>query len=170
MLFQGEEWGASTPFRYFTSHPDEELGLAVSLGRRKEFAAFGWDPGEVPDPQDPATFLRSKLQWDELDDDRHADLLEWHKRLLKLRRATGGLGVGRMGDVETSFDEERRWLLVRRAGMTIVANLSVAPVEVPVEGDLGTALIWSPGEPQRSEDSLKLEPESVVIYSSREAA
>ena len=170
MLFQGEEWGASTPFQYFTSHPDEELGQRVSAGRRREFAAFGWNPDDVPDPQDPATFLRSKLKWDELDEGPHSDLLEWHKRLLELRRATGGLGMGKMGDVETSFDEDQRWLSVRRAGMTIVANLSAALVEVPIEGDLGDALIWSPGEPQRSGDSLKLKPESVIIYSSRGAA
>ena len=65
LLFQGEEWGATTPFQYFTDHTDPELGRAVSEGRRREFAAFGWDPQAVPDPQDPATFERSKLDWTE---------------------------------------------------------------------------------------------------------
>src|SRR5208337_3917332 len=58
MLFQGEEWGASTPFQYFTDHPEPELGKAVSEGRCREFAAFGWKPQDVPDPQAPETFQR----------------------------------------------------------------------------------------------------------------
>ncbi len=67
MLFQGEEWAASSPFQYFTDH-DPELGKAVSEGRRREFAAFGWNPDHVPDPQDPQAFDRSKLVWNELDE------------------------------------------------------------------------------------------------------
>ena len=63
LLFQGEEWGATTPFQYFTDHADPELGRAVSVGRRAEFAAFGWE--HVPDPQDPGTFARSRLDWTE---------------------------------------------------------------------------------------------------------
>src|SRR5262249_49907677 len=62
LLFMGEEWGASTPFPYFTSHGDPELAQAVVAGRQREFAGFGWR-GAVPDPQDPETFLRSKLDW-----------------------------------------------------------------------------------------------------------
>ena len=64
MLFQGEEWAASSPFQYFTDH-EAELGKLVSEGRKKEFAAFGWNPDEIPDPQDEQTFLRSKLNWNE---------------------------------------------------------------------------------------------------------
>ncbi|MGH2754430.1 MAG: malto-oligosyltrehalose trehalohydrolase [Actinomycetota bacterium] len=167
MLFQGEEWGATTPFQYFTDHADPGLGRAVSEGRRSEFKAFGWDPAEVPDPQDPATFHRSKLDWDELARDPHADVLDWYRRLLQLR-ATGGLGTGKMGDVETMFDEDDRWLTIRRAGMTVTANLSNVPVEVPASGELGELLMFSPAEPQRGRGSLKLEPESVAIFSTRE--
>ena len=65
MLFQGEEWGASSPFQYFTAHEDAELAALVSEGRRKEFAAFGWDPSGIPDPQATETFERSRLRWDE---------------------------------------------------------------------------------------------------------
>ncbi len=90
MLFQGEEWGASSPFQYFTDHEDAELGRAVSDGRRREFAAFGWDPDDVPDPQDPATFERSKLDWSELGREPHAELLAWHKALIARRRARAG--------------------------------------------------------------------------------
>ena len=67
MLFMGEEWAASTPFQFFTSHPERDLGKATAEGRIAEFARMGWDPSVVPDPQDPTTFERSKLDWSELD-------------------------------------------------------------------------------------------------------
>ena len=77
LLFQGEEWGASSPFLYFTAHEDNELGAKVREGRRSEFAAFGWEPAGIPDPQSLETFDRSRLRWDELGDDNHAPLLDW---------------------------------------------------------------------------------------------
>ncbi len=63
MLFMGEEWGASTPFQFFSSHPEPELARATAEGRKAEFAGHGWDADEIPDPQDPQTFQRSKLNW-----------------------------------------------------------------------------------------------------------
>ncbi|MDQ4064634.1 MAG: malto-oligosyltrehalose trehalohydrolase, partial [Actinomycetota bacterium] len=114
MLFMGEEWGASTPWMYFTDHRDPELGRAVSDGRKREFAAFGWDPGDVPDPQDAATFERSKLRWDELEDPLHADLLDWHRRLIRLRREIPALTNGRMDLVEVTHSEDPPWLVMRR--------------------------------------------------------
>ena len=100
MLFQGEEWGASTPFRYFTDHHDPELARAVSEGRRREFAAFGWKPEDVPDPQDPAGFEVSKLDWSELGKPPHAEVLAWHRELIRLRRRVGGThDVARRGRV-----------------------------------------------------------------------
>ena len=65
MLFMGEEWGASTPWQYFTDHTDPALGAAVQRGPRDEFAAHGWDRDDVPDPQADETFERSRLDWDE---------------------------------------------------------------------------------------------------------
>jgi maltooligosyltrehalose trehalohydrolase len=65
MLFMGEEWAASTPWQFFTSHPEPELGKATAEGRIAEFEKMGWDPDVVPDPQDPETFTRSKLDWSE---------------------------------------------------------------------------------------------------------
>ena len=76
MLFQGEEWAASTPFQFFTSHPEEDLGRAVAEGRLAEFERMGWDPADVPDPQDPATYDRSNLDWTELTAGRHAVVLD----------------------------------------------------------------------------------------------
>src|SRR5207245_10135043 len=86
MLFQGEESAASTPFLYFTAHEDPELGRAVAEGREHEFEEFGWSPEDVPDPQDLATFERSKLRWEEIGEDLHAGMLDWYRDLIALRR------------------------------------------------------------------------------------
>ena len=75
MLFQGEEWAASTPFQYFADHEDPELARAVSEGRKQEFAAFGWDPALIPDPENPAAFEASKLKWEETTQPGHAEML-----------------------------------------------------------------------------------------------
>src|SRR5262249_18097308 len=68
MLFMGEEWGSSSPFQFFTSHTEPELARATAEGRKREFAEHGWDADEIPDPQDPETVLRAKLNWDEIDE------------------------------------------------------------------------------------------------------
>ena len=65
MLFMGEEWGASTPFQFFSSHPEPDSPRPPGEGRKAEFAEHGWDADEIPDPQDPETFERSKLDWAE---------------------------------------------------------------------------------------------------------
>ena len=75
MLFQGEEWAASSPFPFFTSHPEPELGQAVTAGRVREFEKMAWDVSSVPDPQDPETFRQAKLDWAEAETDRHARIL-----------------------------------------------------------------------------------------------
>ena len=79
MLFMGEEWGASTPFQFFSSHPEPELAQATADGRKAEFAEHGWDADDIPDPQDPQTFQRSKLNWDEVDAGEHARLLALYR-------------------------------------------------------------------------------------------
>ena len=86
MIFMGEEWGATTPWQFFTSHEEPELGEATAKGRIAEFAQMGWDPSVVPDPQDPETFARSKLDWSEPLEGDHARLLELYRTLIRLRR------------------------------------------------------------------------------------
>ncbi|MGY4642690.1 malto-oligosyltrehalose trehalohydrolase [Cellulomonas sp. URHB0016] len=99
MIFMGEEWGASTPWQYFTSYPDADLGDAVSRGRRSEFGGHGWrdlygeDP-VVPDPQDPRTFRRSVLDRAETGRPPHAQVLDWYRRLVALRRSVPDLASG----------------------------------------------------------------------------
>jgi maltooligosyltrehalose trehalohydrolase len=160
MLFQGEEWGATTPFQYFTDHADPELGRAVSEGRRKEFASFGWKPEDVPDPQDPATFERSKLDWDEIARPPHDELLAWHRDLIALRQRLPALSDGRMDKVRTEFDEAGRWLVVHRGPVSVATNVGAGEVRLPVEGALGLAS--EPGVATNGE-LVTLPPDSVAV-------
>jgi maltooligosyltrehalose trehalohydrolase len=132
LLFQGEEWGASTPFLYFTDHEDPVLGRAVSEGRRHEFAHFGWDPAAVPDPQEPSTFERSVLRWDEVAEPRHADLLAWYRSLIALRKAHADLTTAPAGSPSVTYDERAGWLVVRRGTITIAVNLAPTTRAVPL--------------------------------------
>ena len=160
MLFMGEEWGASTPFQYFTDHPDPDLGRAVSDGRRREFAAFGWQPDDVPDPQDAKTFTRSKLRWSELSREPHASLLDWHRTLIALRRTLGDLG----DHVDVAHDDDAGWLVLRRGRLGVAVNVGVAPVAVPVGRNV-SVLVSSHEDVDVSSFSAKLPPEAVLVFS-----
>jgi maltooligosyltrehalose trehalohydrolase len=122
LLFQGEEWGATSPFQYFTDHQDAELGQAVSDGRRKEFVSFGWDPDQVPDPQALATFEASKLDWAEVDQSA-GGLLAWHRRLLDLRRSVPALGNPRLSGVGVEIDDAVGTLTVARGPIRTFVNI-----------------------------------------------
>jgi maltooligosyltrehalose trehalohydrolase len=164
LLFQGEEWGASSPFLYFTDHEDPELGRAVSKGRREEFAAFGWDPEEVPDPQSPETFARSRLDWNEREREPHASLLEWHRRLLRLRRQVPELADGRLDKVRVRFDERAQWLAVERGAITVACNLAPQIQRIPVSGTLpGHILLASEPVVGTTPDWVELPPDSVAV-------
>jgi maltooligosyltrehalose trehalohydrolase len=164
MLFQGEEWGASTPFQYFTDHTDEELGRLVSEGRRREFSAFGWKPEDVPDPQDRATFERSILEWAELDKEPHAGLLDWHKRLITLRRQIPALSDGNLDHVETTWDDGGQWFVLRRGPVAVAVTLAPQAQPVPVPGGATTLLRAS--EPEAtgvSGPAVTLPPDGVAV-------
>ena len=128
MIFQGEEYAASTPFQYFADHEDPEMARAVKEGRRGEFAAFGWAPEDVPDPENPETFLRSKLNWNEVHEGPHEQMLEWYRRLIALRRGSSSLNDGTPGQTGVSFDEERRWLMMTRGAVVVMCNLGATPL------------------------------------------
>lgn len=125
MLFQGEEYGERAPFQFFSDHIDEEIAVATRDGRRREFASFASFTGEVPDPQDRATFERSKLTREGLPGVR-----ELYGRLLAARRT--------LGDAETEavdLSEDERWLRVVRGGHVLAMNFSHdAERRVPVDG------------------------------------
>ncbi len=137
MLFMGEEWAASSPFQFFTSHPEEELGRLTAEGRLAEFERMGWDPAVVPDPQDPATFERSKLDWAEARRERHARVLDGYRQLAGLRRELEALTDPHYARNAVEVDEAAGVLrLVRRAGRTdaveVVVNVGSEPQTVPV--------------------------------------
>jgi maltooligosyltrehalose trehalohydrolase len=132
LLFQGEEWGATSPFRYFTDHRDPDLGRAVSDGRRSEFVSFGWDPSQVPDPQAESTFDASKLRWDEAATAPHDGLLAWYQQLIGLRRRLRALADPRLSSVQVDVDEAAGTLVVHRAGIDILVNLGAEPATFTV--------------------------------------
>ena len=124
MIFQGEEWAASTPFPYFSDHSDLELAEAVRRGRREEFASFGWEPDAMPDPQDPATFEAACLVWDEVDEDPHRDMVAWYRALIDLRHRTPELTDGRLDCVDVTVDDDAGTLLMRRGSIVVAVNIS----------------------------------------------
>jgi maltooligosyltrehalose trehalohydrolase len=130
LLFQGEEWGASSPFQYFVDFSeDPELAKSVVDGRRKEFAGLQ-DVASVPDPQARETFTRSKLNWEELDEEYHQEMLAWYRELIRVRRRIPALVDGRMDRVSTSYNEESRTLVVEREGTFLAANLGLEECEL----------------------------------------
>jgi maltooligosyltrehalose trehalohydrolase len=159
MLFQGEEWAASTPFLYFTDH-QPELGKAVSEGRKKEFASFVWSLDEVPDPQSPHAFTASKLAWEERDHGIHAEMLAWYRSLMQLRRKWPVLRQGR----EESFaaTTEGSVLTVRRGPLLLVVNLGDEPYEHATEGE-ARVLLAAPGDAVITGARLRLPPDGVAI-------
>jgi maltooligosyltrehalose trehalohydrolase len=163
MLFMGEEWGARTPWQFFTDHDDPELAAAITRGRRREFAEHGWAEEEVPDPQDPATRDRSCLDWSEPDREPHAALLAWHRRLLALRREEPDLADPRLFAPHTEPLAGPGWLLVRRGRCAVAANFGAEPVDLPLPAawvPAGAAdqprvlAAWPDAEPPKTGDGL----------------
>ncbi len=163
MLFMGEEWGAGTPWQYFTDHTDPELAQAVRLGRRREFAEHGWSAEEVPDPQDRATVLASTLDWAEPAQPPHAELLAWYRLLLRLRREHPELGDPDLAAVRVRFDEEQRWLVVHRGPYRIAVNLGAEGHRtVPLGAPAGRPLALF-GSCEADGDSLVLAHDSTAV-------
>lgn len=159
MLFMGEEWASSSPFQFFSSHPEPELARATAEGRKKEFAEHGWDADEIPDPQDPDTFTRSKLKWDETAEGEHARLLGFYRALIALRRSEPDMADPWLDNLRVDYDEEQRWFVMRRGALAIACNLGTEAVEVPVTGEV--ALAWD--EPRTGADTTRMAGHSVAV-------
>ncbi len=166
MLFQGEEWAASTPFQYFTDHAEPNLAKAVREGRRKEFAAFGWKTEDVPDPQAQETFERSRLNWAESGKEPHAEMLAWYRQLIQLRRSEPALRDGRLDLVNTRFDEAARWFVVERGLVSLACNLASWAQRAPLRAGKHTVLLASDAKLALSQAAVTLPPESVAILKS----
>lgn len=162
MLFQGEEYAADTPFQYFADHDDPEMARAVSEGRKKDFAAFGWNSDEVPDPEKRETFDRSKLNWAEIQEGKHAEMLDWTRRLIHLRRCSPSLNDGDLSHLRVRYDEEKRWLLMIRGNVRLICNLGVQPHRYPNPDKLAVVM-KSADEIEVTGTEVTLPPDSVAI-------
>ena len=159
MLFMGEEWGSSRPFQFFSSHPEPELATATAEGRKAEFADHGWDADDVPDPQDPETFLRSKLDWSEAGRGEHARLLEFYRGLIRLRHTDPDLADPWLPNLGIEFDEDERWIVLRRGRVMIACNLGDDEASVPAAGE--EVLSW--GEPATGTEATRMPAHSVAV-------
>lgn len=164
MLFQGEEWAASSPFQYFADHDDAELARLVSEGRKKEFSAFGWDPRSIPDPENVATFEASKLKWEQISDGKHAEMLDWYRRLIRLRRSTPCLNDGAVGNVRVTCDEKAKWVRIERGAITVICNLGEQE-KLFSFSQPGNVVLASRSEIEMREDAVSLPPDTVIVLS-----
>ncbi|MGW1074740.1 malto-oligosyltrehalose trehalohydrolase [Streptomyces sp. NPDC002537] len=165
MLFMGEEWGARTPWQFFTDHTDPGLAEAVRAGRRREFAAHGWAAEDVPDPQDPATRARSCLDWTEPGREPHAALLAWHRRLIALRRGERDLARAPLAATDVTVADDLTTVL-RRGSLCVAVNPTGRQAAIP----LGTAArpaellaAWRPVDLPGADGVLRLAPESAAV-------
>ena len=152
LLFMGEEYGEDAPFQFFTDHIDPLIADATREGRRTEFASFtSFAADEIPDPQDPQTFERSKLTRT-----RDPELADLYARLLAVRRRLPPADADAI-----EFDEEARWLLMRRGRFEVIANFSSEPRSVPCRG--ATVQLATHGETTIGDGMVELEPMSGVL-------
>ncbi len=161
MLFMGEEWGATTPWQFFTSHPEPELGTATAEGRIAEFEKMGWDAAVVPNPQDLSTFTDSKLNWAELGEPAHARMFALYRELLALRRALPGLTDPDFSSVSCDFDDDAKWFRMDRPGVSVAINFSDRPLEVPAPA--GTIELATSGVPEQEPGLVRLDAHSAVV-------
>lgn len=162
LLFQGEEWGASTPFLYFTDHQDEALAQAVQEGRRSEHAAAA---GELPEPQDPATMAHSVLDWAERGFAPHRDVLAWYRALLALRRELPELTDGRREAVQVSVDERAGTIVVKRGRVTLAGNIGAQPVSLATPP--GRLELAFPEPPRKEGERSVLLPDACALWVAR---
>ncbi len=170
MIFQGEEFAASTPFQYFADHEEPEMAKAVSEGRRREFAAFGWHPESIPDPGSAETFERSKLRWSKVGEGHHREMLEWYRQLINLRRCSTALNDGDPGHTHVSFDEAERWLIVDRGAVKILVNLGESSQVFDVSGEGFRLRIASHPGVSAVSGKVSLPPDTLAVLSAEQCA
>jgi maltooligosyltrehalose trehalohydrolase len=161
LLFQGEEWGARTPFPYFCDHQDPDLVKAVREGRRQEFAEIADAGDTVPDPQDSATFASARLCWEEATRPDHAATLAWYRQLIALRHTEPELTDGRLDRCRVTYDEGAGWVQVKRGQIHIAANLSETPQRLPLDG--ASDVLAQSGDVAMNGGAVSLGPDAVVI-------
>ncbi|CAN5512765.1 malto-oligosyltrehalose trehalohydrolase [soil metagenome] len=164
MIFMGEEWGASTPWQFFTSHPEPELARATAEGRIAEFARMGWDPAVVPDPQDPDTFRRSQLDWSELTEPAHAHLFDIYRELIALRRREPELTTPDFDMLSADWDDDAGWFELHHGEVEVLVNLGTAPRISPGEA---TLLFATAPSVTADSDGIRLPPDAAAVVRRR---
>jgi maltooligosyltrehalose trehalohydrolase len=159
MLFMGEEWAASSPFLYFTDHPEPDIARATSEGRKRELVEKGFRAEDVPDPQDPQTFERSRLDWSERERPPHAQMLAFARALIALRRGSPELIGPTPG--RATVDEERQTLVYARGPFTLVVNLGPSTAVVSLAAP--AKLLLHTGAAMASPSSVEVSPDGWAI-------
>jgi maltooligosyltrehalose trehalohydrolase len=165
MLFMGEEWGARTPWQFFSYFPDENLRTAVREGRFAEFEEHGWGDVDVPDPNAESTFLDSKLDWDEPTREPHATLLQMHTELIALRKRYPELSDPWLDDVEVDVSGEvgeDRTIVLHRGRLRLLCNLGKSEVTLELGQRIDRILLAS--EPVEAlDDAITMGPERFAV-------
>ncbi|WP_028925823.1 malto-oligosyltrehalose trehalohydrolase [Pseudonocardia acaciae] len=163
MLFMGEEWGARTPWQFFSHFPDAELRENVRRGRFEEFAEHGWDAGvTVPDPNAEGTFTGSTLDWSEPAAEPHATLLRTYRELIALRRARPELSDPWLDRLGVQVDEAARTVVLVRGALRVVVNLGASAADVGLDAPVGEVLLTN-AEAKATDASLRLPPEAFAV-------
>lgn len=161
MLFQGEEWGSDTPFLYFTDHQEEGLGNAVERGRRQEAKEFGWPLTRFSNPQEPDSFDRSVLNWQERLQPEKEELLKWYRSLLKLRANHPQLQTGDF--LRGGASSSNHLLEIRRDNILVLCNFASAHKQTPLPHPYKRMLLRSTDDITIASDRATLPGHSVVI-------
>ncbi|MFI6919095.1 malto-oligosyltrehalose trehalohydrolase [Nonomuraea spiralis] len=160
MLFMGEEWGARTPFLFFSDHVEPTLRESEGVRREREFDGFGytWD---APDPSEEEAFLRSKLDWSELKEEENWSLLCWYRDLIALRKALPELSDPRLDRVRVEADPDGKWLIMWRGTVCVSVNFSPETLTLPPAG--ATVLLASDDPVASGPDGLRLPGQALAI-------
>jgi maltooligosyltrehalose trehalohydrolase len=124
MLFQGEEWAASSPFCYFADLSTEEIRRALREGRREEFSFYINDSDSIPDPCDETTWRQSQLKWQERESEPHRDMLEWYRALIQLRTQNADFATSQSLGENIEYTENPGWMTLRRGKFRVIYNFS----------------------------------------------
>ncbi len=162
MIFMGEEWGAATPFQFFSFMPDPQLRDAVRRGRYAEFAEHGWDETDVPDPNEEETFQRSKLDWAEPEKQPHANVLRLYRELIALRRRHPELSDPRLDALTIDVDDQARTLVLHRGALRVVVNFGAQPATVALDR-APTQVLFSSGKAASAQHTVELDGETFAV-------
>jgi len=189
MLFMGEEYADAAPFFYFVSHSEQELIKAVREGRKDEFKNFKWT-SDPPDPQDEDIFKQSKLNWRLREKDSHKEILQWHKRLIELRKTSPALSNLYKDQVRANISHTGLLEVQRKCsyGEDVVLCLfnfseESASYTFPGKADTFRKILNSEEEPQRNGEEgtasavvqeageiINVSPWTILVYKKCEGA